>query len=385
MKSSVSSIIRTAFFAGAFMALTSFCVNFSNTLNGQESANSEVPAANFVKLDNGDVRIFLDSEFFAEYRADYKGTPIIWPICAPNKSLVTRAWPMIDDVAVDDETDTMMKTIYQNAVVSERKGVKDHPHHRSFWFNHGDVNSGDFWGGTPANIRQARLISAKEDGKSVKLVTENYWNHDKLGRDVCRDVRTIVFCVLPELPNVRCIDFSVEVFALEDNVVFGDTKEGSFGIRVPSPMALTSRKISETWGGSILDDAGNKDGETWSKKAKWVNYVGPVERFLEGDELAAEFAKDSTAGDFPLTEAGIAVLNGPNSLNTLPWRHVRDYGLFASNPFGQKDFEPQNPDANGSRKLNKGESMSFSFRVLIHNGELTASDLDKAYADFNNR
>jgi len=364
------------------VAIMSASLPSTSSVLAQDVANSNVPAAKLVKINDGDIRVFLGSDFFAEYRADYKGTPIVWPICGPNKALVTRAWPMIDDINVDAETDEVMKTIYKNAIVSERNGVKDHPHHRSFWFNHGAVNNGDFWGGTPSIIRQTQLVSATEEDQTVKIVTENRWFHDKLQRDVCRDVRTIVFGALPEFPNVRFIDFSVVVFALEDNVIFGDTKEGSFGIRVPSPTALTSKKISPNWGGSILDDSGAKDEDVWSRKSNWVDYTGPVERFLEGDELEKEFAKDDKAGDFPLDKMGIAVLNGPNSLNAIPWRHVRDYGLFASNPFGQHDFEPNVPHADGSRKLNKGESMSFCFRVLIHDGNMTAEEINKAYDNY---
>ncbi len=355
------------------------------TSYAQDNDDSIVPTAKLVKLNDGDLRVFIGSEFFAEYRADYKGTPIVWPICGPNRSLVTRAWPMIDDVNVEGESDKTMMTIYKNAVISERNGVKDHPHHRSFWFNHGAVNNGDFWGGTPSTIRQIKLVSATEENNTVKIVTENVWRHDKLQRDICRDVRTIVFGVSPDLPNVRFIDFSIEIYALEDNVVFGDTKEGSFGIRVPSPTALTSKKISPNWGGAILDDLGNKDGDTWGKQANWVNYTGPVEKFLEGDELEVEYKKGEKAGNFPLTQMGIAVLNGPNSLGIVPWRHVRDYGLFSSNPFGQKDFEPNNPKANGSRSLNRNESMSFNFRVLFHDGTLTEEELNNAYSNYRNQ
>ncbi|MBQ1338776.1 MAG: PmoA family protein, partial [Thermoguttaceae bacterium] len=178
---------------------------------------------------------------------------------------------------------------------------------------------------------------------------------------------------------VRYLDFSIEIFALEDGVIFGDTKEGSFGIRVPSPTAMTTKKLNPNWGGDILNDAGERGGETWSKRSKWVNYTGPAERFLTGEELAKEFMKANNASDFPLTSMGIAVFSGPNSLGAPAWRHVRDYGLFASNPFGQHDFEPHNPKADGSQKINKGESLFFAFRVLFHNGDLTAEELNQAY------
>ena len=366
-------------FIALSICATEFC---QTTLFAQEKETSNLPAAKIVKVDDGDLRVFLGSEFFAEYRADWKGTPIIWPICGPNKSLVTRAWPMIDEIDVDAEEDPVMRTIYKNAVISERNGVKDHPHHRSFWFNHGAVNNGDFWGGTPCVIRQVKLISAEAIDATAKIVVENRWFHDKLGRDICRDVREVVFGTCPSTPNARFIDFNVQIVALEDNVVFGDTKEGSFGIRVPSPTAVTSKKISSRWGGSILDDLGNKNDDAWGKKANWVNYVGPVEKFLEGDALEKEYRKETKAGDFPLDTMGIAVLNGPNSLDAVPWRHVRDYGLFASNPFGWRDFEPQTPGANGTRKLNKDETMTFSFRVIVHDGSLTADQLNQAYRDY---
>ena len=356
--------------------------NRLTALRAQENDEPNSPVAKIVKISDDDIRIFLGSEFFAEYRSDWKGTPIIWPICGPNKCLVTRAWPMIDEINVDGEEDAVMQTIYKNAVISERNGVKDHPHHRSFWFNHGAVDNGDFWGGTPCKIHQTKLISAEETGSVVRIVVENGWFHDKLGRDICRDVRDITFGICPSLPNARFIDFNIQIFALEDNVVFGDTKEGSFGIRVPSPTAVTSKKISPEWGGAIFDDQGNKDGDAWGKKSDWVNYIGPVEKFLEGDELEKEYRKETKAGDFPLDKMGIAVLNGPNSLNAVPWRHVRDYGLFASNPFGWRDFEPQTLGANGTQKLNKGEKMSFSFRVVVHGGNLTAEQLDQAYREY---
>ena len=61
---------------------------------------------------------------------------------------------------------------------------------------------------------------------------------------------------------------------------------------------------------------------------------------------------------------------------------MRDYGLMAINPFGQRDFEPHNPKANGAQKLNKDESLHFSFRILIHNGSLTSEEIEKAYNNF---
>ena len=220
-----------------------FVLLFPELKAEDQLSTKKTPTLSAKKISQDEIRIYVDDEFFAAYRSDYKGTPIIWPICGVDQTLVTRAWPMIDDV--DTEQDPAMKTIYQNAKISERGGVKDHPHHRSLWFNHGDVNGGDFWGGTASVIKQSQLLDLQCDGKTVVVQTENYWFNDKLNRNVCRDVRNVVFGVLDvNEKNFRYLDFNIEIFALEDGVSFGDTKEGSFGIRVPSPTAMTTKKLN---------------------------------------------------------------------------------------------------------------------------------------------
>ena len=350
-------------------------------LGSAQAKDTDPHNATYVALDDGRIRVYLGDEFFAEYRPDFKGSPIIWPICGPHQALATRAWPMIDVVEPDKEDDATMREVYRNAALAERGGVKDHPHHRSLWFNHGDVNGGDFWGGTPSTIRQINGANVEAHNGVVTITTENLWYNDKQGRDICRDVRVVSFGELKTPQEIRYIDFSITITALEDNVVFGDTKEGSFGIRVPSPMNVTSKKLSPDWGGAILNDNGDKDADTWSKQSRWVNYTGPVASYLTGQQLQdALDAKDERS--FPLTTLGIAVLDGPNSLGAHPWRHVRDYGLFASNPFGRHDFEPQNPGVNGAQKLNKGDSLTFKFRTLWHDGTLLPSELDQLYEEY---
>lgn len=368
------------FFLGfLFITVVCFIISTQNVAAEQISLNE----LTIQRVDDNEINVYIDGKFYASYRSNYKGTPIVWPICGPNQALVTRAWPMIADVDVISESNPEMKVIYQNAIISERGGVKDHPHHRSLWFNHGNVLGGDFWGGTQSIIKQNKLLKAESDGKTAVIKTENYWFNDKLGRNVCRDVRTLIFGqILVDGNQVRYLDFSIDIFALEDNVYFADTKEGTFGIRVPSSMSMTTKKLNSQWGGEIINDKRETGNETWSKRSLWVNYSGPVELFLTGDELNQELQKNENANDFPLIRAGIAVLSGPNSLGSPAWRHVRDYGLFASNPFGQRDFEPNNPNANGTQTLNKGESMQFNFRVLFHDGSLTPQNLDQIYQDY---
>ena len=89
---------------------------FANSLSA-----AEVRAT---RSDNG-VAVTIDGQPFAEYVVESGGKPIVWPIIGPTGKPMTRAYPMAEQPG-------------------ERK---DHQHHRSLWFTHGDVNGYDFWHG----------------------------------------------------------------------------------------------------------------------------------------------------------------------------------------------------------------------------------------------
>ena len=61
--------------------------------------------------------------------------------------------------------------------------------------------------------------------------------------------------------------------------------------------------------------------------------------------------------------------------------HARGYGLFAANPLGQAIFSDGKVTLD--YKLKKGDSTTFKYRILIHNGtELTKEQLDSTFEDF---
>ena len=92
------SFSAKTFFRSSALLLIAFC--FSFTAN-HILADEDAPVLSMQKISDDNIRVFVDGNFFAEYRSDYKGTPIIWPICGPNQTLVTRAWPMIEDIDID--------------------------------------------------------------------------------------------------------------------------------------------------------------------------------------------------------------------------------------------------------------------------------------------
>ncbi len=276
----------------------------------------------------GGVAVKIDGKPFAEYLIKSGSKPIVWPIYGPTGKLMTRSWPMDDTVATEKD--------------------RDHIHQRSLWLTHGDVNGIDFWSEGKGRIEHREFVN-KSGGNEAVLVTKNDWVSPD-GKKILEDERTFTF---GGDEDARWIDVDVVLKATEGPVVFGDTKEGSFGVRVPSSVRAESLK-----GGKIVNSDGKVNLAAWGKPAAWVDYYGPI----DGETL------------------GIAILNHPSSFRyPTPW-HVRTYGLFAANPFGLSDFTGGKQQ--GEYTLPQGESLRLRHRVLLHKGDEKAGRVAEAFSAY---
>ena len=214
----------------------------------------------------------LDQRLLTEYRVDTGSKPIFFPLIGPTGESYTRAYPM-QTVAGEDH---------------------DHPHQRSCWFTHGNVNGVDFWGEARSPGRSRRPIATivVEGPVLGRLATKDDWHGPDGGR-VCRTSawsRSIA-------PRTRgSSTSSSRSMRLDGPVTFRDTKEGMFGLRVASSMDVTRKT-----GGKITNAEGLTDEKAWGKPSPWVDYVGPV----NGKTV------------------GIAVLNHPGSFRYPTTWHVR--------------------------------------------------------------
>jgi len=282
------------------------------------------------KVDWG-VVVKKDGRLVTHYLVKSGKKPILWPIVGPTGKEMTRAYPM-------------------KKIEGEKN---DHVHQRSFWFTHGDVNGVSFW--EEVNPKHApgeqvhKEFAKAEGGERATIVSRNDW----MGEDkkVLEDERTIV---IYDQGDARIIDFSIVLKATDGDVKFGETKEGSFGVRIPTSMDVNSKQ-----GGRIVNSEGDTDTSAWGKKAAWVDYHGPV----EGEHL------------------GIAILNHPSSFRHPTRWHVRDYGLFAANPWGTKDFTG-GKETGGEHVLPKGESLKLRYRVILHQGDEKQANIAEAYEKF---
>jgi hypothetical protein len=78
------------------------------------------------------------------------------------------------------------------------------------------------------------------------------------------------------------------------------------------------------------------------------------------------------------------VFDNPANYSHPPRWHARDYGLFAVNPFGLKDFEP-NTGASGGHALAAGRSMRFRYRVIVHAGDVPKKKIADWYAVYSQK
>jgi hypothetical protein len=291
------------------------------------AVSSKTPAAEVtVKPSPRGAVVEIDGQLFTEYLTRSNTKPILWPILGPTGKPMTRAYPMGE----------------------APKETKDHPHQRSLWFTHGDVNGVDFWaeGGRSGAIRHRRFV-AMESGSQAAIVTENDWV-GSTGQKVCEDRRRLAFGVEGDS---RWIDFDITLKATGGPVKFGDTKEGTFGIRIAETI-----RVDTKLGGRIVNSNGEVDGKAWGKRASWVDYYGPV----DGQKV------------------GIAIMNHPKSFRFPTYWHVRTYGLFAANPFGVRDFTG-GKEGDGSYTLPAGETISLCYRLWIHKGDEKQGKVAEAY------
>jgi hypothetical protein len=278
--------------------------------------------------DDHGVTVKIDGQLFTQYLIDACPKPILWPIVGPTGAEMTRAYPMRTEVAGEKQ---------------------DHPHQRSLWFTHGNVNGVDFWSEqTGHGSIVHREFTQVEGGPRATFTAVNDWL-DPDGRKLLEDERTLTF---RSGDGWRSIDFDITLKATAGPVTFGDTKEGMMGIRVPTVMDVDE-------GGRIISSEGITNKEAWGKSAAWVDYQGTVEGEL----------------------VGVAILNHPSSFRAPTHWHVRDYGLFAANPFGLHDFTGSN-EVDGSYTIPDGDSITFRYRFLFHRGDEQSAQVAKAYESY---
>lgn len=284
------------------------------------------------------LRVEIAGRLFTEYYFQGVPRPCFYPLIGPDETPMTRDWP------------------FKNVPNEEH----DHLHHRSLWLSHSLVNGQDCWTEGTGTIVHTGFEEIKSGKDAGVIRTRDDWVGTN-GAVLCSDDRT--FWVYNTGANERVFDFEVTLHASHGDVTFGDDKDGFIGVRLAETMRLKANKFNTNQPtGHIVNSAGVRDGGTWGKRADWVDYHGP-----DGGKTL-----------------GIAMFDNPGNPRHPTWWHVRDYGLFAANPFGQNSFENLKNKHAGDFLIPAGQSVTFRYRFYLHEGdEIQAKVAEhyQAYAD----
>ena len=78
----------------------------------------------FFRQQPGKIEILVAGAPFTTFYFQGYNKPIFYPLRAASGTIVTRGYPMIQDIPGE---------------------ARDHPHHKGLWLTHGDINGLDFW------------------------------------------------------------------------------------------------------------------------------------------------------------------------------------------------------------------------------------------------
>lgn len=235
----------------------------------------------------------------------------------------------------------------------------DHPHHAGLFYGHGDVNGYNYWAiqnvptppaptdATMGRIVLDHVVSVKSGRTSGSANVVFTWLKPD-GKPLLTETRTMTFSAQHGL---RIIDFDVDLAAIEQ-VVFRDTKEGTFAMRMATPL-------EEGKTGKLMNaQGGEHEAGVWGKRSDWVDYAGE----LDGEPV------------------GVVMMDHPGNPRHPTYWHSRGYGLHSINPFGVHDFLGDKTK-DGSLTIAPGEHVRFRYRVVIH-GRTSPAALAELYQQY---
>jgi hypothetical protein len=307
-----------------------------------------------VKITQADDRIAVEIDgkpFTTLFYGPEVAKPYLYPLRAASGTVVTRRFPLED--APGDS--------------------KDHPQHRGLTFAHADLNGFNYWANEPSNpgkkgkIVLKEVIRAAGGPKTGEIQALLHWL-DPAGASLMTDTRRITFY---SHRTLRMMDFDIVVKAVRP-VKFGDTHEGSFGVRVaafleePAPAYIplgageTARPVEPKRTGKITNSNSlETEAQVRGKRANWADY----------------------SGEYQGETVGIAIFDHPANPRHPTYWHTRGYGMFAANIFGVRTFE-NNKSLDGSLALDPGQELRFRYRVVIHPGHAATAGVAALYEQY---
>lgn len=345
--------------AAAFLASCAPGAGGKRDRDAGGSSGGEKEKVAFIKNEAAQrVDVTVGGKLFTSLRwPDTVYKPVLYPILTASGIPVTRGFP-----------------------IDTRAGERsDHRHQVGNWLNYGNVNGYDFWGNgstgkrneeTGGQILFLGIDSLSEGNGEGRMSTSGSWVGPD-GKELLSEKTTYHFIAADS--GTRIIDRIATLTATGGDVIMKDTKEGMFGIRVdrqlelPSEgeVTLTDEKglptvktlANENVSGNYRSSEGITGAAVWGTRAKWMDLYGD----LDGEQVS------------------LVICDHPGNPGYPTYWHAREYGLFAANPLGVKDFTGGKDSINFS--VPAGESVTFRYRIVVASGTHLTDGQINAYAE----
>jgi Family of unknown function (DUF6807) len=288
------------------------------------------------------IEILVGGQLFTTYHFEAAvAKPYFQPLRSAKGTVVTRDFPILNTIPPEHLHDDSLE-----------------PHQRPMYFGHGNIDGVDFWGEAafPNHSSDSvfgravlRKIDDMEGGPDHGVLRASFNLVEPGGRVIAEEDQS--YSIHGD-ENSRVIDCEFTLIASGgSDLVIGDTKEGTFGLRLAPELNAPP--------GHIVNSEGAQDRKAWGQRADWVDYYGTV-----GGEAV-----------------GVAILDSPKSFRHPTYWHARPYGLAAANPFGIREFT-NDPKQDGSWTVPQKKSLTFRYRVIIHHGDTSEAGIAAAYQQY---
>jgi len=219
------------------------------------------------------------------------------------------------------------------------------PHHSSLFFGCDLVNGGNYW---QDGLKRGRIVSlgvliTENNGPCAIVENDCIWKRPDAAAPIM-DHRRIT--VSNPSKDIFFIDFDVVLEMLTD-VVIQKTNHSLFSVRIAPDLSPEQ--------GGIMVNAEGRTGEkgTFGQSSPWID----------------------CSNSRKTNKEGIAVFQHPsNEWFPSPW-FTRDYGFISPTPF----YWPENDIAT---ELQKGETISLRYRVVVHSGDAETAKIDCLYSNY---
>lgn len=255
-------------------------------------------------------------------------------------------YPVLSDDGVELTSDQWR--LQQKQPTEAAKKKIDHPHQRSVFVGHGDVNGADHWTHKDKENEQQRHLKFTAVGPD-SFTEELTWDSKEPNKPLLAETRTVRIIAYDD--GAHAIDVTSKLTAVNADAVFKVKPLNVSGVEAGWLAARVAPSISDAikdHKSQITSSAGaTTEKEARQRPATWCDYSGPI----------------------GAKTYGITLFDDPKNPGSPTPFHVRNFGLLTH--IGIHDWT-----------LKQDQSQSIRHRLLFHNGDAKSAKLDERYREF---